>query len=162
MATKLGTTNNFFVAATKIFAAATKRFVDRTKHFVVVTKYFCYPYLNKWLCWCNTTFFPREILRIQVRRREAPRRYFNWRCSLVCFAVLGVGHFHTSRVSWEGVNTTAAAAEAAAAAQEPGLVICCHFPLKPAICDATRRTGDRGQGRAQGPPRDGHSASRML
>jgi len=31
--TKLGTTNNFFVAA------ATKRFVDRTKHFVV-TKYF--------------------------------------------------------------------------------------------------------------------------
>jgi len=38
--TKLGTTNNFFVAATKNFAAATKRFVDRTKHFVVVTKYF--------------------------------------------------------------------------------------------------------------------------
>jgi len=29
-ATKLGTTD-------KIFAAATKRFVDRTKHFVVVT-----------------------------------------------------------------------------------------------------------------------------
>jgi len=29
-ATKLGTTNNFFVAATKNFAAATKRFVDRT------------------------------------------------------------------------------------------------------------------------------------
>jgi len=27
-ATKLGTTNNFFVAATKNFAAATKRFVD--------------------------------------------------------------------------------------------------------------------------------------
>jgi len=39
-ASKLGTTNNFFVAATKTFAAATKRFVDRTKHFVVVTKYF--------------------------------------------------------------------------------------------------------------------------
>jgi len=37
MATKLGTTNTFFVAATKKFAAATKRFVDRTKHFVVVT-----------------------------------------------------------------------------------------------------------------------------
>jgi len=36
-ATKLGTINNFFVAATKNFAAATKRFVDRTKHFVVVT-----------------------------------------------------------------------------------------------------------------------------
>jgi len=46
-ATELGTTNNFFVAATKNFAAATKRFVDRTKHFVVVTKYFCYPYFNK-------------------------------------------------------------------------------------------------------------------
>jgi len=46
-ATKLETTNNFFVGATKNFAAATKRFVDRTKHFVVVTKYFCYPYFNK-------------------------------------------------------------------------------------------------------------------
>jgi len=45
--TKLGTRNNFFVAATKNFAAATKRFVGRTKHFVVVTKYSCYPYLNK-------------------------------------------------------------------------------------------------------------------
>jgi len=28
-ATKLGTTNQFFVAATKNFAAATKRFADR-------------------------------------------------------------------------------------------------------------------------------------
>jgi len=46
-ATKLGTTNIFFVAAYKNFAAATKRFVYRTKHFVVVTKYFCYPYFNK-------------------------------------------------------------------------------------------------------------------
>jgi len=46
-ATKLGTTNKLFVAATKNFAAATKRFVERTKHFVVVTKYFCYPYFNK-------------------------------------------------------------------------------------------------------------------
>jgi len=46
-ATKLGTTNNFFVAATKNFAAATNRFVDRTKHFVDVTKCFCYPYFNK-------------------------------------------------------------------------------------------------------------------
>ena len=45
--TKLGTTNKFFVAATKNFAAATKRFVDRTKHFVVETKYFCYAYFNK-------------------------------------------------------------------------------------------------------------------
>jgi len=45
--TKLGTTNDFFVAATKNFAAATKHFVDRTKHFVVVTKYFCYPYFDK-------------------------------------------------------------------------------------------------------------------
>jgi len=46
-ATKSGTTNEFFVASTKIFTAATKRFVDRTRHFVVVTKYFCYPYFNK-------------------------------------------------------------------------------------------------------------------
>jgi len=45
-ATKLGTTNKFFVDATQNFAAATKRFVDRTKHFVV-TKYFRYPYFNK-------------------------------------------------------------------------------------------------------------------
>jgi len=45
-ATKLRTTNTFFVAAIKNFVAATKRFVDRTKHFVV-TKYFCYPYFNK-------------------------------------------------------------------------------------------------------------------
>jgi len=46
-ATKLGTTNKIFVAATKNFAAATKRFDDRTKNFVVVTKYFCYPYFDK-------------------------------------------------------------------------------------------------------------------
>jgi len=46
-ATKLGTTNTFFVAATKNFAAANKRFVDRTIHFVVVTKYCCYPYFDK-------------------------------------------------------------------------------------------------------------------
>jgi len=39
-ATKLGTTNQIFVAATKNFAAATKHFHDRTKHFVVGTKYF--------------------------------------------------------------------------------------------------------------------------
>jgi len=46
-ATKLGTTNKIFVAATKNFAAPTKRFVDRTKHCVVVTKYFCYSCFNK-------------------------------------------------------------------------------------------------------------------
>jgi len=40
-ATKLGTTDKIFVAATKNFATATKRFVDRTKHFVVVAKFFC-------------------------------------------------------------------------------------------------------------------------
>jgi len=34
-ATKLGTTNNIFVAATKNFAASTKRFVDRTKHLLL-------------------------------------------------------------------------------------------------------------------------------
>jgi len=61
-ATKLGTTNIFFVAATKNFAAATKRFVDRTKYFVVVTKYFCYPYFNKGFCWYNKNIFSeREI-----------------------------------------------------------------------------------------------------
>jgi len=46
-ATKLGTTNNFFVAASKNFAAATKPVVGRTKRFVVLTKYFCYLYFNK-------------------------------------------------------------------------------------------------------------------
>jgi len=46
-ATKLGTKNKIFVAATKNFAAATKRFVDKTKNFVVVTKCFCYPNFNK-------------------------------------------------------------------------------------------------------------------
>jgi len=46
-ATKLGTTDKIFVAATKNFAAASKRFVDRTKHFAVVTKCFCYRYFNK-------------------------------------------------------------------------------------------------------------------
>jgi len=46
-ATKLGTTNKIFVAATKKFAAAAKRFVDRAKNFVVVTKYSFYPYFNK-------------------------------------------------------------------------------------------------------------------
>jgi len=45
-ATKLGTTNKIFVAATKNVAAATKRFVDRFKYFVV-TNYFWYPYFNK-------------------------------------------------------------------------------------------------------------------
>jgi len=39
-ATKLGTTNKFFVAATKNFAAATKRFVDRTKPFCCCNKIF--------------------------------------------------------------------------------------------------------------------------
>jgi len=39
-ATKLGTTD-------KTFVAATKRFVGRTKHFIVVTKCFCYPYFNE-------------------------------------------------------------------------------------------------------------------
>jgi len=46
-ATKLGITNESFVASTKNFASATKRFVGRTKHFVGVTKYFCHPYFKK-------------------------------------------------------------------------------------------------------------------
>ena len=62
-ATKLGTTNKIFVAANRNFAAATKRFVDKTKHFVVVTKYFCYPYFNKWFCWCNKIFFSVKLAR---------------------------------------------------------------------------------------------------
>ena len=61
-ATKLGTTNEVFLAATKNFAAATKRFVDRTKHFVVVTKYFCYPYFNKRFCWYNKAFHTVYVL----------------------------------------------------------------------------------------------------
>jgi len=65
-ATKLGTTNEFFVAATKYFAAAIKRFVDRTKHFVVVTKYF-YPYFNKWFCWYNKAFYTVLMLVVGSR-----------------------------------------------------------------------------------------------
>ena len=53
---KLGTTNKFFVAATKNFAAVTKRFVDRTKHSVVVTKYFCL-YFNEWFGWYKKIFY---------------------------------------------------------------------------------------------------------
>ena len=56
-ATKLGTTNKIFVAATKNFAAATKRFVDRNKHFVVVTKYFCYPYFKNDFVGITKPFF---------------------------------------------------------------------------------------------------------
>jgi len=62
-ATKIRTTNEFFVASTKNFAAASKRFVDITKHFVVVTKYFCYPYFNKCFCWYNKTFFSVRKVR---------------------------------------------------------------------------------------------------
>ena len=69
-ATKLGTTNNFFVAATKNFAAVTKRFVDRTKYFVVVTKYFCYPYFNKWFCWHNQTLYTVWITMKATFRRN--------------------------------------------------------------------------------------------
>ena len=58
-ATKLGTTNIFFVAATKNFAAATKRFVDRTKQFVVVTKYvFVIPILTNDFVSITKPFFP--------------------------------------------------------------------------------------------------------
>ena len=48
-ATKLGTTDKYFVAGTKTFASATKRFVD-SRTIVVVTKCFCYPYFNKYGC----------------------------------------------------------------------------------------------------------------
>jgi len=56
-ATKLGTTNKDFVAATKKFAAATKRFVYRTKHFVVVTKYFVIPVLTNDFVGTTKPFF---------------------------------------------------------------------------------------------------------
>jgi len=56
-ATKLGTTNEFFVASTKNFAAATKRCVDRTKYFVVVTKYFGYPYFTNDFVGITKPFF---------------------------------------------------------------------------------------------------------
>jgi len=62
-ATKLGTTNRFFVAATKNFAAATERFVDKTKHFVVVTKYFCHPYLNDFVG-ITKRFFPCMMFHV--------------------------------------------------------------------------------------------------
>jgi len=57
-ATKLGTTNEIFVAATKNFAAATNRFVDRTKHFVVVTKYFFIPILTNDFVGITKPIFP--------------------------------------------------------------------------------------------------------
>ena len=58
-ATKLGTTDKIFVAATKNFAAAPKRFVDRTKPFAVVTKCFCYPYFNKMIFLVYQNLFSR-------------------------------------------------------------------------------------------------------
>jgi len=57
-ATKLGTTNEFFVASTKNFAVQTKRFVDRTKHFVVVTKIFVIRILTNDLVRITKPFFP--------------------------------------------------------------------------------------------------------
>jgi len=81
-ATKLGTTNEFFVAPTKNFATTTKRFLDRTIHFVVVIKYFCYPYFNKWLCWYNKTFFSvcqfGRQLDIHSCRAGCLKRNFRW------------------------------------------------------------------------------------
>jgi len=56
-ATKLGTTNKFFVAATKNFAAATKRLVDRTKHFVV-KNVFLIPILTNDFVSTAKSFFP--------------------------------------------------------------------------------------------------------
>jgi len=87
-ATKLGTTNKFFVATTKNFAAATKRFVDRTKHFVVATKYlfiriltndfvgitkpfipWSYLYINAML-WIPTTLCNLSMLRVPVPKSD--------------------------------------------------------------------------------------------
>ena len=55
-ATKLGTTNKVFVAATKNFAAATKRFVNRTKQFVV--KNIFIPILTNDFVGITKPFFP--------------------------------------------------------------------------------------------------------
>jgi len=78
-ATKLGTTNNFFVAATKNFATATKRFVYRTKHFVVVTKYFVIPILTNDFVGITKPFFPWGG---NLRPRSG-------RLCDLCFALLG-------------------------------------------------------------------------
>ena len=62
-ATKLGTTNNFFVAATKNFAAATKRFVDKTKHFVV-KNIFAIPILTNDFVGITKPFIPCILCKI--------------------------------------------------------------------------------------------------
>jgi len=64
-ATKLGTTNNFFVAATKNFAAATIRFVDRTKHFVIPILTNDFVGITKPFIPCGG-FYLREVRGIQV------------------------------------------------------------------------------------------------
>jgi len=58
MATKLGTTNKFFVAAAKNFAAATKRFVDRTKHFFCNKTFFVIPILTNDFVGITKPFLP--------------------------------------------------------------------------------------------------------
>jgi len=54
-AAKFGTTNNFFVPATKNFAGATKRFV-------VVTKYFVVPILTNDFVGVTKPFTPCDLL----------------------------------------------------------------------------------------------------
>jgi len=68
-ATKLGTTDKIFVAATKNFAAATKRFVGRTKHFVVVKNVFVIPILTNDFVSITKPFFPvqRDSLFRELR-----------------------------------------------------------------------------------------------
>jgi len=63
-ATKLGTTDKIFVAATKNFAAATKRFVDRTKHFVAVTKCFCYDFVSITKPFFSCSFIPAIGMKV--------------------------------------------------------------------------------------------------
>jgi len=71
-ATKLGTTNKIFVAATKNLAAATKRFVNRTKPFAVVTKCFCYPYFitNDFVS-ITKPFFPMKEVENPTLKAES-------------------------------------------------------------------------------------------
>ena len=82
-ATKLGTTNKIFVAATKIFAAATKRFVDRTKHFVVVTIFFVIPILTNDFVGITKPFFRENSCKVcvySVNKSTPTKRAFRLYC----------------------------------------------------------------------------------
>jgi len=79
-ATKLGTTNNFFVAATKNFAAATKRFVDRTNLFLS-QNIFVAPILTNNFVGITKPFTVH--LHKQVNFRKFARRHY-FKCYISC------------------------------------------------------------------------------